>query len=126
MRDVRSAWMLRASIVASLLCAANAIASDRLGALLAEDPAVEAERAFSSGDRRHIVVPVCSEGGGQVIPGWPLHDSPEVRRAMDSAKRPFSCSDFGEDPKRRNFVRAAKWAERYNGKLLELEQRGRK
>jgi hypothetical protein len=118
--------MLRASIAAYLLCAANAIASDRLGALLAQDAGAEAERAFSSGDRRHIVVPVCTEGGGQVIPGWPLHDSPEVRRAMDSAKRPFSCSDFGEDPKRRNFVRAAKWAERYNGKLLELEQRGRK
>jgi hypothetical protein len=118
--------MLRASIVARLLCAANAIASDRLGALLAHDPAVEAERAFSSGDRRHIVVPVCTEGGGQVIPGWPLQDSPEVRRAMDLAKKPFSCSDFGEDPKRRNFVRAAKWAERYNGKLLDLEQKGKK
>ena len=118
--------MRRAGIVACLLCAANSIGSDRLGALLARDPDVEAERAFSSGDRRHIVVPVCTQGGGQVIPGWPLHDSPEVRRAMDSAQRPFACSDFGEDPKQRNFVRAAKYAERYNRKLLELEQKGKR
>ena len=118
--------MLRAGITACLLCAANAIASDRLAALLANDPDVEAQRAFSSGDRRHIVVPVCTQGGGETIPGWPLHDSPEVRRAMDSAKKPFSCSDFGEDPKQRNFVRAAKYAERYNRKLLELEQKGKR
>jgi hypothetical protein len=114
--------MLRAQIAACLLFAANAIASDRLEALLAKDPDVEAERASSSGDRRHIVVPVCTQGGGEVIPGWPLQDSPEVQRAMDSAKKPFSCSDFGADPQQRNFVRAAKYAERYNRKLLELEQ----
>jgi hypothetical protein len=118
--------MLRAGIAVCLLCAASAIAADRLGALLAKDPDVEADRAFSSGDHRHIVVPICIQGGGEVIPGWPLNDSPEVRRAMDSAKRPFSCSDFGEDPKQRNFVRAVKYGERYNRKLLELEQRGKR
>jgi len=118
--------MLRAGIAVWVLCAANAMTSDRLSAMIAKDPSAEAEAAFASGDRRHIVVPVCSQGGGQVIPGWPLEDSPEVRRAMDEAKKPFSCADFGEDPKRRNFVRAAKYAERYNQKLLELERRGRK
>ena len=118
--------MRRAGIAVCLLCACSAIAEDRLGELLAKNPDLEAERAFSSGDRRHIVVPVCTQGGGEVIPGWPLHDSPEVRSAMDSAKKPFACSDFGEDPKQRNFVRAAKYAERYNRKLLELEQKGKK
>jgi len=118
--------MLRAGIAVCSLCVSSAIAADRLSALLAKNPEVEAQRAFSSGDRSHIVVPVCTQGGGEVIPGWPLHDSPEVQRAMDSAKKPFTCSDFGEDPKQRNFVRAAKYAERYNRKLLELEQKGSK
>jgi len=45
---------------------------------------------------------------------------------MDAAKKPFSCADFGEDRKHANFVRAAKYAERYNLKLLELEGRGKK
>ena len=115
--------MLRAAITVCLLCAFSVIAADRLGVLLAKNPDIEAETAFASGDRRHIVVPICTEGGGEMIPGWPLHDSPGVRRAMDSAKKPFACPDFDDDPKQRNFVHAAKYAERYNRKLPEPEQK---
>jgi hypothetical protein len=43
--------MLRAAVAACLLGATNAMSFDRLAALLAKDPEVEAHRAFSSGDR---------------------------------------------------------------------------
>jgi hypothetical protein len=118
--------MRRAVIVACLLTGTSIIASDRLDALLASEPAAEAQRSFASGDRRHIVVPVCGKESGEVIPGWPLAHSPDVQRAMDQGKRPVSCADLGDDPKNDNFVRAAKYAERYNQKMLELEGKGKK
>ena len=108
------------------MTAATAIASERLETLLKNDPAVQAEKAYASGERRHIVLPVCAADRGEVIPGWPLHDSPEVRNAMDRAQPPLSCADFGEDSNRKNFIRAAKYAERYNRRLLELEGRAKK
>ena len=113
--------MRRAVIISCLLSITSAIASDRLSTLLTNDPASDAEKAFSSGDRRHIVVPVCGKDSGEVIPGWPLEHSPEVQRAMDLAKRPVSCADLGDDPKKANFLRVAKYAERYNRRMLELE-----
>ncbi|OFW09466.1 MAG: hypothetical protein A3G20_07045 [Acidobacteria bacterium RIFCSPLOWO2_12_FULL_59_11] len=118
--------MRRAVIMCCLLSVSNVMASDRLSTLLASDPASEAERAFASGDRRHIVVPVCGKDTGEVIPGWPLEHSPEVQHAMEIAKRPISCADLGDDPKKANFVRAANYAERYNRKMLELEGKGKK
>ena len=118
--------MRRAVIISCLLSAAGVIASDRLSTMLANDPTAEAEKAFASADRRHIVVPVCGKDSGEVIPGWPLEHSPEVQRAMDVAKRPISCADLGDDPKKANFVRAAKYAERYNRRMLELEGKGKK
>jgi hypothetical protein len=118
--------MRRAVIIVCLLSCTSITASDRLDALLASDPAAEAQRAFASGDRRHIVVPVCGKDSGEVIPGWPLEHSPEVQRAMDLGKRPISCADLGDDPKKKNFVRAATYAERYNQKMLELEGKPKK
>ena len=119
--------MQRAVIASCLaLSITSIIASDRLAALLANDPVLDAERAFASGDRRHIVVPVCGADPGEVIPGWPLEHSPEVQRAMDLGKRPLSCTDFGEDPKKANFIGAANYAERHNRRMLELEREGKK
>jgi hypothetical protein len=101
--------------------AGRAVAADAVDALVARDPIAEATKAFAAGDRRHIVVPVCGKEPGEVIPGWPLNDSPRVQAAMKAAQRPLSCADFGDDPKHRKFMRAANYAERYNQKLLELE-----
>ena len=117
---------MRRAVITACLLGTSIIASDRLNALLASDPAAEAQQAFASGDQRHIVVPVCGKDSGEVIPGWPLEQSPEVQRAMDLGKRPVSCADLGDDPKKNNFVRAAKYAERYNQKMLELEGKGKK
>ena len=105
---------------------ATVMAADMLSALLAKDPLSEAERAFSAGDRRHIVLPVCGKEGGEVIPGWPLEYSPDVQRAMDAAQRPISCADLGDDPKNARFIQAGRYAERYNCRLLELERKGSK
>jgi hypothetical protein len=98
-----------------------ATAADALDTLVAKDPIVEATKAFAAGNRRHIVVPVCGKEPGEVIPGWPLHDSPRIQEAIKAGQRPVSCADIGADPKHERFMRAAKYAERYNGKLLELE-----
>jgi hypothetical protein len=103
------------------LCAMHATAGGALDALLAKDPVAQAQKAFSDGDRRHIVIPVCGKDSGEVIPGWPLEDSPRVQSAMTAGQRPLTCADFGADPQNRNFMRVAQYAERYNRKLLELE-----
>ena len=114
--------MRAAAAFASLaLCAVYALAGGALEALLAKDPMAEAQKAFSDGDRRHIVIPVCGKETGEVIPGWPLEDSPRVQHAMKVGQRPITCADLGADPQQRNFMRAAQYAERYNRKLLELE-----
>jgi len=119
--------MRRAVITGCLaLSMTSLLAADRLAALLANDPVADAERAFASGDRRHIVVPVCDRDSGEVIPGWPLEYSPEAQRAMDQGKRPLSCADLRDDPEKAKFVRAANYAERYNRKMLELEGKGKK
>jgi hypothetical protein len=94
-----------------------------LDELLATDAVAEAEKAFKSGDRRHIVVPVCGKEPGEVIPGWPVEDSPEIREALERGRRPVSCADLGDDPKGRNFFRTVRYADRYNRKMLELEGR---
>jgi hypothetical protein len=104
--------------------AASVSAGGDLDAKLSSDPVTSAEKAYQSGDRRHIVIPVCGAEPGEVLPGWPLHESPEAWAAMESGQRPILCSDFGEDPNRHKFQRAAKYAERYNRRLLELEGKG--
>ena len=109
--------ILRAALIA--LVAASAAASDRLSALLAKDPQLEAQRAFSSGDRRYIAVPFCDPrvGTGDFVPGWPNEPLP-------SLAHPISCADLEPDPKQGNLTRAVKYAERYNRKLRELEGKG--
>jgi len=98
-----------------------AAAADAIDALVSKDPAAEAAKAFTAGDRRHIVVPVCGKEPGEVIPGWPLHNSPGVREAFKNAQRPISCADLGNDPKHQRFIRVQQYAEQYNRKLLQLE-----
>jgi hypothetical protein len=104
----------------SLFFAAHAMAGDTLERLLATQPAAEAEQSFARGDRRHIVIPICQSEGGEVIPGWPLKDSPEVRKAMEEGRRPVTCAEIGDDPHSRKFMRLVKYAELYNQRLLEL------
>jgi hypothetical protein len=106
------------------LASAAAAGGAALDAKVSGDPANAAEKAFQSGDRRHIVVPVCGADSGEVLPGWPLQESPAHRDALERGQRPFMCSDFGDDPKHHNFMRAAKYAERHNRRLLELEGKG--
>lgn len=92
--------------------------------LLSRDPIKEAERAFVNGDRRHIVVPTCD--GGEVLPGWPLHESPEALDAIEKGRRPVTCADMAPDPRRDLFIKVGKYAERYNRRLLELSKPGRR
>lgn len=114
--------MRRAVAFASLVLGAlHAMADGALDALLVRDPVAEAQKAFADGDRRYIVIPVCGKETGEVIPGWPLEDSPRVQNAMRAGQRPITCAELGADPQHRNFMRAAQYAERYNRTLLELE-----
>jgi len=108
-------------VAALAFLSAHAVAGGALDALVAKDPVAEAEKAYSSGDRRHIVIPVCGKEPGEVIPGWPLEDSDGVQSAMQLGQRPIACSDLDDDPQLRNFMRASQYAERYNRKMLELE-----
>ena len=98
--------MYRAIVSASFgLLAVHAAAGDVLDALVAKDPVAEAQKAFAAGDVRHIVIPVCGKDPGEVIPGWPLEDSPRVQTAMKAGQRPITCADLGADPQHRNFMR---------------------
>jgi len=112
---VRGALLLGAIVVTSQVYAGGAVDQ-----LLSRDPVKDAERAFAKGDRRHIVVPTCD--GGEVLPGWPLHESPEALAALKDGRRPVTCADMAPDPKRHVFIRVGKYAEAYNRRLLELSK----
>jgi hypothetical protein len=123
--------MRRAGLVLlSGLIGSSAVAADRLEAFLARNPVTEAEKAFAAGERRQIVLPVCGEQRGEVIPGWSQEEviqsnglpTPAVEKAMNEGQRPLSCADFADDKKNAKFIRAAKYAEQYNRKLRELER----
>ncbi len=109
--------------------ATAALASDRLEKLLSKNPSAEAERSFKAGDRRYLVVPVCGDQPGEVLPGWPMsavHDKSRgatlaFQMAMDQGQRPLTCDDFVDDKKQVKFMRAVKYAERYNETLRVLE-----
>lgn len=92
-----------------------------MDALLSSNPLIEAERAISAGDKRYIVIPVCTPPGGEVIPGWPILDSFELQTAMEQARRPVICNDIGSDPDSKLFLRLAKYAEMYNQTILRFE-----
>ena len=112
------------SISSMCLLAFTAYAADQLETFLSRNPAAEATRAFNSGDKRHIVVPVCQPQGGEAIPGWPLSGPtpPGLWAALEKAQRPFHCEELGEGPESAIFLRALNFAEQYNKKLLELDK----
>ncbi len=118
--------LLGTCLIATCAVAASAVAASAVDSLLSMNPMAEAERAFTSGDRRHIVVPVCKGQGGEVIPGWPLEDSPEEQAAIKDGRRPITCLDLGEDSRSQDFQRVAKYAEQYNRKMIELARQTKK
>ena len=107
-------------LVVSSLLASEVLASDSIAKLLASDPTAEAERAFATGDHRHIVVPVCGSQTGEIIPGWPLKQTSAVLDAIEKGRRPVTCADFGHKPATKEFARVTEYAALYNQRLLEL------
>jgi hypothetical protein len=112
-------------LLCTFLIATSAFGANAIDSLLSTNPTTEAERAFASGDRRYIVVPMCrGQQGGEVIPGWPqLEDSPEVQAAIENGRRPITCKDLVNDSESRDFQRVAKYAKQYNIKIYELVKR---
>jgi len=114
--------------IALLVCLAlpgmTCSAGDALEAFLSTDPVVEARRSFESGDRRHLVIPVCQAQVSEAMPGWPLEGPtpPEMWAALEKGRRPFRCTDLGDGPGAANFLSLLKYAERYNRTLLDLEK----
>jgi hypothetical protein len=105
---------------------ASVIASGAVDFLLATDPDAAAERAFAAGDQRHIVVPMCGNSHGEVLPGW-VNEGPrqhfEAVKAIENGRRPVTCKDLGETSDSKDARRVTEYAERYNRRLLELTKR---
>ena len=113
--------MVRCLILLLAICTGNAALADNTAeALLAKNP--EAEMAFSAGERRHIVLPVCGKEPGEVMPGWSPPISSEFKNTFEQAQRPIVCADYGDDPKHYYYIKVVRWVERYNRKLLELDR----
>ena len=102
--------------------AVSVMAGGAVDALLATDPDVAAEHAFAAGDRRHIVVPMCGNVHGEVLPGRPLEGSPQHEEAIENGLRPVTCKDLGDVAGSKEFLRVTKYAERYNRRLLKLSK----
>jgi hypothetical protein len=117
---MRNVLLLGAMIVSS-----TAVAGGAVDDLLSRNPVADAEHAFTQGDNRHVVVPVCN-GGGTVLPGWPPQESPEAWEAIEKGRRPITCEDMGPDPQLLVFKQVNKYAEQYNRRLLELSAKPRK
>ena len=111
---------LRIYLLMMLILAAPAIAG-QIDALLKTNPELEAEQAFGANDQRFIVVPICGEPRGEVLPGWPLQFSPAHLEALEKGKRPITCKDLGNDPQHIKASKVVKWAEKYNLRLLHLQ-----
>jgi|SRR5665213_2564210 len=109
--------VIRTSILLLWLGWSFAFGADRAPLLLRTDPVVEAKKAYERGDHRSIVVPMCLDGTGESLPGWPLAYTPAHLEALESGIRPFTCSDLSSESE---FLRAAKYAERYNQTMLNL------
>ena len=119
--------MLRLMIFLFACCvAATVIAGGAVDSLLATDPDATAERAFAVGDRRYIVVPMCGNPHGEVLPGW-VHEGSrqhfEAVVAIENGRRPVTCKDLGEVSDSKESRRVSEYAERYNRRLLELTKR---
>jgi hypothetical protein len=84
-----------------LFASTGALAEGAVARLLTRNPSTEAERAFASGDKRHIVVPVCDGQNGEV--------------------RPVTCADFASSSGA--FRSVAGYAENYNRRMLELTKK---
>lgn len=112
-------------LLCTSLFATSALCANAVDSLLSTNPTTEAERAFTSGDRRYMVVPVCQgQQGGEVIPGWPhLEDSAEAQEALKNGRRPITCKDLANDSESRDFQRVAKYAKQYNIKIFDLVKR---
>ena len=118
--------MLRPMIFLFAYCvAANVMAGGAVDSLLATDPDAAAERAFAAGDQRHIVVPMCGNPHGEVLPGW-VNEGPrqhfEAVKAIENGRRPVTCKDLGSSDSK-DSRRVTEYAERYNRRLLELTKR---
>ena len=109
---------MKTILLGALMVVCQASAADVVETLAGRDPATEAERDFYAGDKRYIVVPVCSGAAGYVIPGWPAKDSEGGMAAIESGRRPFSCKDLGDDPKQ--IMEVATFATRYNVRMRTL------
>ena len=72
----------------------EAFAGNPIDSLLSTNPVGEAEASYARGDKRHIIVPVCGDEPGEVIPGWPTENTPEIQAAMRQGRRPVTCEDF--------------------------------
>jgi hypothetical protein len=110
-------------LAVALFVSTAVLAEGAVERLLARNPSTEAERAFAQGDRRHMVVPVCDGQNGEVLPGWPLYESPEAMAAIDSGIRPVTCGELAQSGGERAFRRVAGYSENYNRRLLELSKK---
>ena len=111
----------RMAFLLFVLGSATVSAGTRLEEFLSSNPEALAIKAFKAGDKRYLVLPTCD--GGKVMPGWPVKESPEFAKALDSGIEIIKCEDYGNDPERKNFRLAVKHAARYNSELFKLEGR---
>jgi len=117
----------------------DAFAGNSIDSLLSKNPVGEAEASYARGDKRHIIIPVCGNEPGEVIPGWPIENTPEIQAAMEQGRRPVTCEDFelairsGPEPITNEcddstdlFMRLVEYSAAYNARLLELEAASKK
>ena len=110
---------LRVVLIPICLASTFAAAQAAMEALIGNDPVSAATASLRKGDGRHIVLPICKDGG-EVIPGSIGRDQAQVQKAMDNGWRPITCADIGDDPKLVKFYRVMAYADKYNRQLFEL------
>lgn len=117
----------------------EAFAGNSIDSLLSTNPVGEAEASYALGDKRHIIIPVCGDEPGEVIPGWPIENTPEIQAAMKQGRRPVTCEDFALpieveskpvtnecDDSSDLFMRLVEYSAAYNSRLRELEAASKK
>ena len=109
---------MKMMLLGALMVVCQASVADVVASLAGRDPATEAERDYYAGDKRYIVVPVCTSAGGSVVPGWPANDAEGGKTAAEVGRQPFSCKDVGDDPKQGR--EATMFAARYNARMRIL------
>ena len=111
---------MKKMLLGALLVVCQASAADVVATLAGRDPATEAERDFYAGDKRYIVVPICTATGGFWVPGWPAKDPEGVKAAGESGRQPFSCKDLADDPTHSRFTEVSTFVARYNVRMRTL------